>query len=303
MFHRDFDNFIKRTLTGIVIVALIVGFLLLRKVDLKFFDIFLWVMAVIGTFELHRAFGKKTTRTQKSLAILYAVTIFPVALFVEKQYTVVVAVGLAFVLVIISTLIINHLTGLSGYKKKGKDIEKSVSLEGVGLTILTLFYPSIFLFLLHYLSVEGHSVALILAFVVSPCTDVAAYFVGSLIGGKKLCPIISPKKTISGAIGGFLGGILGSIAVYFLTGYFAQPMWNVWADVGFFAAVGFVCAFLTEFGDLVESQIKRKLGVKDMGRLLPGHGGVMDRIDGLLFASAGLFLFFGVLNPPIPLVL
>ncbi|MBO4262242.1 MAG: phosphatidate cytidylyltransferase [Clostridia bacterium] len=288
------DNIIKRTLTGIVIVALIVGFLYLREnVDKKLFDIFLWGMAVIGTFELHRAFGKRTTRTQKSLAIIYAATIFPVALFVEKQYTVVVAVGLAFVLIIISTLIINHLTGLPGFRQ-GKDIDESVTMEGVGLTILTLFYPSIFLFLLHYLSVEGHSVALILAFVVSPCTDVAAYLVGSIVKGKKLCPIISPNKTISGAIGGFFGGVAGSIAVYFITGY---HMWNVFADVAFFAAVGIVCAFLTEFGDLVESQIKRKLGVKDMGKLLPGHGGVMDRIDGLLFASAGLFLFFGVFAP------
>lgn len=293
-------SLIKRTLTGIVIVALIVGFLMLRKyVDKRLFDIFLWVMAVIGTFELHRAFGEKTTRTQKALAILYAAIMFPVALFVEKQYTVVVSVGVAFVLLIISTLIINHLTGLPGFHR-GKDIDKSVSIEGVGITILTLFYPSVFLFLLHYLSVEGHSVALVLAFVVSPCTDVAAYVVGSLVKGKKLCPIISPNKTISGAIGGLIGGVIGSIVVYFI---FGTPMWNTALDLAFFAAVGLVCAFLTEFGDLVESQIKRKLGVKDMGKLLPGHGGVMDRIDGLLFASAGLFLFFGVLNPPIPLTL
>ena len=298
------NDLLKRTLTGLVILAIILGFLYLQMyVDKRLFDLFLWGMAVIGTFELHRAFGKRTTRTQKTLAILYAATIFPVAAFVDKQYTVVIVVGLAFVLIIISTLIINHLTGLPGFKKWGRDLDRSVTLEGVGLTVLTLFYPSVFLFLLHFLSFEGHGIALAIAFAVSPCTDVMAYFVGSIVKGKKLCPIISPNKTVSGAIGGLIGGIISSVAVYFVLCYArGMVIWNVAADVLFFIAVGLVCSLLTEFGDLVESQIKRKLGIKDMGKLLPGHGGVMDRIDGLLFASVALFLFFGILSP-VPVLL
>ena len=142
--------------------------------------------------------------------------------------------------------------------------------------------------------------ALLLVFVTASFCDVAAFFVGSALKGKKLCPEISPNKTISGAIGGIIGGIIGGVAVYFgMKWFYYTPVCfgPGWADTLTFALVGAVFAALTELGDLAESTVKRKLGIKDMGDILPGHGGIMDRIDGLLFVAPVAAVIFCVLLP------
>lgn len=102
-------------------------------------------------------------------------------------------------------------------------------------------------------------------------TDVFAYLCGRMVGGRKLAPRISPGKTWSGLVGGIVAALL---AGWLLARYFGLPHW-----VGL---SGGVMAVLAQSGDLFESWLKRRAGVKDSGRLLPGHGGLMDRVDGLL---------------------
>ncbi|MBR1867466.1 MAG: phosphatidate cytidylyltransferase [Clostridia bacterium] len=269
---------LKRTLTSIVIVGLIVGFLFLRTIDVRLFDIFLWGMALFGTFELQRAYGSRTTKFHKILALVYCVVIYPAyVLTVPYGRAYIIAILIGFALIAISSLVFSH---------------KDATIEGIGLTLLSFVYPTALLILISELSHQGHQGALILAFVISPCTDAAAYIVGSLLKGPKLCPKISPNKTISGAIGGVIVGILSSVAVYLV---FGNTIWSFALDCAYYAFIGLVCSLLTIFGDLVESQIKRKLQVKDMGKLLPGHGGVLDRIDGLLFSSTALYVAFCVI--------
>ncbi|WP_206830771.1 phosphatidate cytidylyltransferase [Alicyclobacillus fructus] len=108
-------------------------------------------------------------------------------------------------------------------------------------------------------------------------SDTTAYFVGRFVQGPKLLPAISPKKTVSGAVGGMAGAVLGALAF----GELAAPRYGFWV----FAAVGLLVSLTGQMGDLVESAYKRAAGVKDSGWLLPGHGGVLDRIDSLLFAA------------------
>ena len=127
-----------------------------------------------------------------------------------------------------------------------------------------------------------------LSFVISPLSDTFAYFVGSLIGGKKLCPKISPKKTWSGAIGGTLGGALGGLLVYLVF----KPSVAVSVPVLLFIITGVVASVINIFGDLTESYLKRKCGVKDSGKILPGHGGILDRIDGTSFVLPFIYLVF-----------
>lgn len=119
-------------------------------------------------------------------------------------------------------------------------------------------------------------------------TDVAAYFTGRTLGGPKLWPAVSPKKTWSGALGGLLGGGLAGLAVALMTGIGA-PVW-----VFFLSAVLSVVA---QAGDLAESALKRKFDVKDSGTLIPGHGGVMDRVDGLIAAAFAAYLI-GLVGAP-----
>lgn len=128
-------------------------------------------------------------------------------------------------------------------------------------------------------------VAMLFVFAVVWGTDILAYFVGRAVGGPKLAPRISPGKTWSGAIGGAVSGVAAGMAVAFT--YFQ--------DIGLWLPImALVLSVASQMGDLFESFIKRRFGVKDSSRLIPGHGGVMDRVDGLVFACfAAFFLAIG----------
>jgi len=113
--------------------------------------------------------------------------------------------------------------------------------------------------------------------------DTAAYYVGSKLGRHKLAPTVSPNKTWEGAVAGFLTGLVATV------------LWSLWHEgevVGRLVLVGAATAAAAQVGDLVESLIKRGAGLKDSGDLLPGHGGMLDRMDAMLFASP--VFFFGL---------
>jgi len=119
-------------------------------------------------------------------------------------------------------------------------------------------------------------------------SDIGAYLFGKLIGGHKLAPKISPNKTISGSFGGILLAVLCGYMVFILFG--AKCVYSV-------LYISVILSVMSQLGDLFESYVKRKAGVKETGDLIPGHGGVLDRIDGLLFASVALFFmeyFLGI---------
>jgi len=119
-------------------------------------------------------------------------------------------------------------------------------------------------------------IAMIFLFAVVWATDVAAYFAGRLVGGRKLWPAISPSKTWSGAVGGAIAGTVAGVAVAAVAGL--EPLAPV-------IALSFVLSAVAQVGDLVESALKRRFGVKDAGHAIPGHGGLMDRLDGFLAAA------------------
>lgn len=116
--------------------------------------------------------------------------------------------------------------------------------------------------------------------------DSAALYAGSFLGRHKLCPEISPAKTVEGAIGSLLGGVAGALVVKALLMPGLCP-WNA-------AALGFVLGAVSILGDLVESMFKRDAGVKDSSRLIPGHGGILDKLDSPLIAGPVLFWLLGL---------
>ncbi len=118
------------------------------------------------------------------------------------------------------------------------------------------------------------------------CSDSAALFAGMAFGKHKLAPRVSPKKTVEGAIGGLLGGMLGMVifrVVFHLVTL--QPL-----HIGWCVLIGLAGAAMGQLGDLSFSLVKRQYGMKDYGRLLPGHGGVLDRFDSVIFTAPVVWL-------------
>lgn len=128
--------------------------------------------------------------------------------------------------------------------------------------------------------------AIVLLFAIVWSTDIFGYFAGRAIGGPKLMPAVSPKKTWSGAVAGTLGAMIVAVLVAKLFGSFSTVA---------IAAVALLLSVCAQAGDLFESWIKRKFGVKDSSQLIPGHGGVMDRLDGF-WAAAVVGCIIGLLR-------
>lgn len=123
--------------------------------------------------------------------------------------------------------------------------------------------------------------AVLFLFAVVWATDIAAYFVGRAVGGPKLAPSISPGKTQSGALGGAAGGVVAGVLLAAAAGA---------GGLGTLGLVALVLSVVAQAGDLFESWVKRRHGRKDSGALIPGHGGVMDRVDGLVAAALALYV-------------
>ena len=145
-----------------------------------------------------------------------------------------------------------------------------------------LIYAGLPVVSLAYLRGDGsHGLFMVLLlFAIVWSTDIFAYFVGRSLGGARLAPSISPGKTWSGAVGGTAAAVAAGLAISMVSGPSGNPLL-----VLLIAAVSVV----SQTGDLFESWIKRQFGVKDSGTVIPGHGGVMDRVDGLVAASVALY--------------
>lgn len=123
-------------------------------------------------------------------------------------------------------------------------------------------------------------------------TDSAAYFTGTFLGKHKLCPKISPNKTIEGAIGGVLGGGLSFILYgYIVNTFFTQFIDGKSINYGLIFILGLLVSVASQIGDLVASYIKREYEIKDYGNLFPGHGGMLDRCDSIILVAPLIFLF------------
>ncbi|MBQ7038500.1 MAG: CDP-archaeol synthase [Clostridia bacterium] len=171
---------------------------------------------------------------------------------------------------------------------------ESVSIDKVGIVFLLSVLVSISLSCLSYLRTTGERDSdglfyVFLALLMAWMTDTGAYFVGTFFGKHKLCPRISPKKTVEG----LFGGIAVSVIISLLAGLvYESAVLKGAANVSYgeIFVLALICAPLSVVGDLFASIIKRRCGVKDFGNLFPGHGGMMDRFDSLLFVLPTVLL-------------
>ncbi len=289
-----------RLISGSCYVAILVAFFCL-KVCLPApygnfaFDALLYFFALLGTYEMLRAVKEKTTREQRVLVMSFAAITIPACALCEQfadsgiWITAICFFALAFALLLL--LVAKHQT---------------TTLESTGLALFAAVYPVLLLTVLVLANHEGgidrlkahgfdSRLMILFIFVVSPCADSIAYVFGRCFKKyfpKKMAPNLSPNKTVIGGIGGLVGGMLGALILYFIYGATAGTYANMAAMLPIYLAIGLLASAATAFGDLVESSIKRKVGLKDMGKIMPGHGGVLDRIDGTLFASIAVYIAF-----------
>ncbi len=161
------------------------------------------------------------------------------------------------------------------------------------MPMFTILLPGICLISLLRIEAKSLQVTLLcLVFVIAVLGDTFAYFVGTRVGGRKLCPSVSPNKTVSGAIGGVVGSVMGALATCGIASIW-PPLGGVeLPTVPQFLFLGLVGAVAAQVGDLFASLIKRHCGVKDYGHLFPGHGGMLDRMDSILFTAVVVYCFW-----------
>lgn len=290
---------LKRTITGAIYVAVIVGFFFLRNyADYRLFNILTFAFAAIGTFEVARAIKPYLYKGNFTLAVIYGAAVVPV-FCVFEYFTPLKGVMAC---VILTEVLILYQWLFSVIKERDIDAAgvKHV-FKSFAVNVLPFLYPAALLLTMlcaNEIGKEVGFICLLLIFAVSPCADTFAYLVGMTYNkirkgkAKRMCPNLSPKKTWAGAIGGVIGGVVGAIAVYFAVDRTVIAETTKISPVVAFILIGVFASILTEIGDLFESYIKRKVGIKDMGRVLPGHGGIMDRIDGMSFAAVFVFFTF-----------
>ncbi len=279
---------LKRIGTAVIMLAVIFSCVFwLRMYSLICTDILIMAFAWVGGYEMFKSLQKKSVNK----AIVYPLVYFLSA----AGLLVTLVVGTILSLII---MVVKHT---------------KYSISDVCATVFNIVYP---ITIMSILVIMNHSemglFSLLSTFAVVVMTDTMAYFVGVTCKGPKLCPNISPKKTISGAVGGVLGGILGMVIVYLLFCQFnvfeymssaglIEPeknyiFVNIPLNLAVLLPLGAICSVIAEFGDLAASIIKRKIGIKDYGNIFPGHGGVMDRIDSFLAVIPVMYIAFVIIE-------
>lgn len=286
-----------RSISSVAFVVIVVGFFLLREfVAAPLFNILTGFFIAMSTFELARALKDFSVKGNFVAATVYGIVFTP--LYAILRYAVKTDYAWLFMLAIAFIAVIYSVIACAAVK----DFKKFAP------TFLPYVYPALLMFTLLLANDLGEPkgfLAVLMIFVISPCADSLAYLVGMVYNkirkgqAKKLCPKLSPKKTWAGAIGGVIGGVAGALLVCLIFNGKVVEIQNSLADSArfaypylHFAFMGLFGAVLTEIGDLFESFIKRRVGIKDMGKIMPGHGGIMDRIDGMSFASVAVYFWF-----------
>ena len=253
---------------------------------------FILLLSIAGQYEIIKAMEAKGSRIVKFVPFIFAAASLPVLLFIKPE-----SLGLEILLALfVICLMLLFVASMFSSRYDFVSLQKSV---------LALVYPQFFLIFAYLIVIRftnmqlmgTNPIVLVMAVVPPVFCDIFAYFFGRAFGKKKLCPQISPKKTVAGSIAGLLGGLVAALLVwvFMASGLFIPGLtWDM--DVIHFLVLGVAVAGVSQFGDLAASFIKRYFEMKDYGKILPGHGGILDRVDSILFSLPIVYLYFIVYN-------
>lgn len=303
----------KRVITAIVYVIVLAGLLVMKLLipatdsGLEYgalgLDVLLLAIAVIGAYEFLRAV-KDVSPAQKWLAIVTCGAIIPV--FVIVKMVTIRFWGVEFASnmggpALIALLAVGSCGAMATASLMVFDHEKS-NLKSTAYAELCILYCG----LLSSVGVNinhmtyNSAIAMLFLFIVVPMVDTMAFCFGSLFGRYlplKLAPATSPNKTVIGAVGGVVGGAVGAVLVWLLHYLTGTPAFSYGGNMPEWLVLilaSIPTSIFAQLGDLFESAIKRGCDIKDMGNILPGHGGMLDRFDSTLFATVPVVVCFMV---------
>ena len=287
---------LKRTITAVCLIALLIGlFALSYFVDHGniFLDLFIWILLTGAVREMYFCMQEAGFKLFRVPLAVFLVTSYPV-MYLMEHFTGQGFLGLVlcFAAGVFAALVV--FTFADPERNHAKDLFA---------TVFVMVYPG-FLISLAWMLVQRYSAVYAIPFAIflPVGADTFAYWFGSMIGGKKLCPSVSPKKTVAGFVGGLFGGMLVAVIMFLLFEQFKLfpesgyvPFTDAtWKSALIYLAIGLVGALAGQLGDLAASRIKRALGIKDFGKIFPGHGGIMDRFDSIIAGIIVLLVSFSI---------
>lgn len=315
-------NFVPRIIWGAIILVVLVGFFALRFLSAYVFDVLLAGLIIISALEVENVLHKMNRPTHTVAIAFYPILCF---IMVAVSANTLLSAGHALLLMIVSMLVLGFIIFAWPlvFVKYGKKAKERDEFEGSMLhyafskmlnTLFVCLWPTLFFsftFMLnHYdllsssaflseMGVDMGLLALVFLFATTMSADTCAMLSGRFIGGPKISLAkLGPGKSWTGLIGGIIGATLMGMIVYFIFNAFynySELFYALHISVWTFILGGFFAGVFNMAGDIFSSFFKRRAVIKDFSQLIPGHGGIMDRCNGLLVNSVFVFVFFIIL--------
>lgn len=239
-------------------------------------DVALAIIALLAMNEYFNAISK-VAKPVKWIGYLSCVSIAIIHLVPKEYLQMIVVLTIPIILLILFATVIAT--------------EMKISFKDIAYTFIGIFYIVFFtMFVALIDGMENGKILIWYTIIAAWGTDIFAYFVGRLFGKHKITKV-SPKKSLEGCIGGTIGAIL----IMLLYTYIANTYFEVDYSYLFIAGIGLILSLIGQIGDLAASSIKRYVDIKDFSNLIPGHGGMLDRIDSLIFLAPFAYAFFTLL--------
>ena len=308
----------QRILTGLALVSLLILLFFTKNLTPYVFDLFIVLLAMYGGVEIANLLRRIGFYNSKWCIVLYPIIsygLYKLCILKKVELYLIVVMQIALVIIISAGVSVFYGVAKRVADNEVKTRKLKYSNEQFAIfkgiqTLFGLIYPGFVIMLLFivnniqnmkyiFAKFDGMEYVLSLflllyTFAVPIMVDTFAMLTGTIFGGPKLCAKISPSKTVSGAIGGLIFGSLSAVALFIICNLF-EPLSSLFTTLSItwwkLLILGIVSSIFCQLGDIFESFIKRKAGVKDSGDILPGHGGILDRFDSHIANIIIVFIF------------
>jgi phosphatidate cytidylyltransferase len=257
-------NLLRRSFSGIIFILFFLSAILYSK---ESYIVLISFFSIVAIWELSKMINFKSIVSY----VLFGLTLF-LMLKRPDSYAISLVLGIN---IVSSTYLIYQLF-------RGKKIIYTTDRQKLGFTIRYLIFSFCFLILLPFYNQNYTPYLMISILVLIWVNDSFALIVGKNFGKTKLFVTVSPKKTVEGFIGGFAFALIAAYIISTLNKDFSLTNWFI---------IAAIVSIIGTIGDLVESKLKRQANIKDSGTIMPGHGGILDRLDSLLFAAPFVYLY------------